>query len=77
MKHDIDYMRKHVYVGQYVAVYPFNGEPYVGMVCRVRKNKYGRISYVVDGKNVMAEELFPAKDEVKLKIPRLRAAKEG
>lgn len=54
--------------GQLTAVYPFTGEPFVGMVNRVRKNMYGRISYEVEGRMVMAEELFPAQGQPKLRI---------
>jgi hypothetical protein len=54
--------------GQLTAVYPFKGHPYVGRVNRVKKNMFGRISYDVEGRMVMAEELFPAEGQPKLKI---------
>jgi len=31
-------------------------------------NKYGRVSYVIGGRHVMAEELLPAKGQAKLKM---------
>jgi hypothetical protein len=39
--------------------------------CDRQKNKYRRISYMVNGwgKQVMAEELFPNPEQDKLKIP--------
>lgn len=77
-RHNIDYKKKWVDIGDYVAVYPFatympgRGNPFTGVVQKVKKNKYGRISYVIRGIEYMAEELFPSKDENKLKIPMLR-----
>lgn len=77
-RHDIDYMKQWVNEGYYAAVYPFaprvagRNEAFVGVVDRVRKNKYGRISYLINKIEYMAEELFPSPDEPKLKIPRLR-----
>lgn len=63
-----DYKKRYLNLGQLTAVYPFTGEPFVGKVNRVRRNMYGRISYEVDGRMVMAEELFPADGQPKLKI---------
>lgn len=77
-RHDIDYKKQWLKVGDYAAVYPFNfpqlrrGSPFVGVVEKVRKNKYGRFSYIIKGRQYMAEELFPADEEAKLKLPRLR-----
>jgi hypothetical protein len=63
--------KKYVDIGQSVAVYPFPwiGKPFVGVVEKITRNKYGRISYVIGGKNVVAEELFPANTEKKLRVP--------
>ena len=63
--------RKYVDIGQSVAVYPFpwRGKPFVGVVEKITKNKYGRISYVIEGKKIVAEELFPDDGENKLKVP--------
>lgn len=63
-----DWKKRYLNPGQLTAVYPVRGEPYVGTVTRVRKNKYGRISYEVEGRMVIAEELFPADGQPKLKI---------
>ena len=63
-----NYKKCYLNPGQLTAVYPFTGEPFVGKVNRVRRNMYGRISYEVDGRMVMAEELFPADGQPKLKI---------
>ena len=63
-----NYKKRYLNPGQLTAVYPFTGEPFVGKVNRVRRNMYGRISYEVDGRMVMAEELFPADGQPKLKI---------
>ena len=80
-RHGIDYKKQWLLVGDCTAVYPFKfdvpngkrrGEPFVGVVEKVRKNKYGRISYIINGREYMAEELFPANDESKLKLPRFR-----
>ncbi len=77
MKHNIDYKRQWVDVGDLVAVYPWRDEPFVGEVERVKTNKYKRISYTVKGweKQVMAEELFPGPLQEKLKIPYRERAK--
>ena len=63
-----DWKKRYLNPGQLTAVYPFTGAPFVGMVNRVRKNMYGRISYEVEGRMVMAEELFPAQGQPKLRI---------
>lgn len=68
MNHKVDWKRRYLSPGQLTAVYPFKGEPYVGRVNRVRKNKYGRISYEVGHRMVYAEELFPAEGQPKLKL---------
>ena len=70
MRHDIDWHKVHAKVGQKIPVYPFKHtvEPFIGVVEKITINKYGRISYVVNGKDVFAEELFPAKGQTKLKM---------
>lgn len=68
MRHDIDYKKVHAKVGQRVPVYPFSGEPFIGVVEKVKMNKFGRVSYVIDAKDVFAEELLPAKDQQKLRM---------
>ena len=70
MRHDIDYKKVHCKVGDKVPVYPFSwrDEPFVGVVEKVKINQYGRVSYVVAGKDVFAEELLPAKNQQKLKM---------
>lgn len=68
MRHDIDYKKVHCKVGDKVPVYPFKGEPFIGSVQKVKMNTYGRVSYVVAGKDVFAEELLPAKNQQKLKM---------
>lgn len=74
MKHGIDWKKKYVKVGDVVAIYPFEhrGKPYVGVVDKVHKNHFGRISYYVAGNLVCAEELFPGKNQKKLKIPFIK-----
>ena len=75
MRHGVDWKRRYLTVGQYAAVYPTFPDrrpPFVGIVQRVTKNRYGRISYVIDGYSTQAEELFPGKGEQKLKIPKMR-----
>jgi hypothetical protein len=72
MRHEnINWGRRYVEVGQPVAVYPFEhrGKPFVGIVEKVKKNQFGRVSYVVNGMNVITEELFPSKKQQKLKVP--------
>jgi len=69
MNHVANWKRQYLQPGQMTAVYPVTGEPFVGRVDRVRKNKYGRVSYEVNGRMVMAEELFPGQHQEKLKIP--------
>ena len=70
VRHNIDYKKVHAKVGQRVPVYPFPwlGKPFVGVVQKVKMNKFGRVSYVIDGKEVHAEELLPAKDQPKLRM---------
>jgi hypothetical protein len=70
MRHDIDYKKVHAKVGDKIPVYPFSEKisPFVGVVQKVKMNKFGRISYVVDGQDVFAEELLPAKGQAKLKM---------
>lgn len=70
MRHDIDWHKVYAKVGQKIPVYPFktNHTPFIGIVEKVTINKYGRVSYVVDGRDVFAEELLPAKGQEKLKM---------
>jgi hypothetical protein len=80
MRHEnVDYKKRYVEVGQPVAVYPpeHRGKPFVGIVEKVTKNKFGRVSYVVNKMNVFAEELFPSEGQQKMKLPyfRLRSKK--
>ena len=75
MKHGVNWKKQHVWPGEVVAVYPIKfhdktgREPFVGKVQKVKKNRYGRISYVINDREVWAEELWPAHGERKLKIP--------
>jgi hypothetical protein len=70
MRHDIDWKKVHAKVGDRVPVYPFPwlGEPFIGVVEKVKMNKFGRVSYVIGGREVHAEELLPAKDQQKLRM---------
>lgn len=70
MRHGVDFRKAHAKVGDVVPVYPppWLGEPFIGTVERVRKNKWGRISYIVNGKSVFAEDLWPSKDQTKLRM---------
>lgn len=72
MRHDnVDWCRRYYKAGDPCAVYPFPHKrvpAYIGVVERVTKNHYGRLSYIVNGKTVLAEELFPAHGQAKLKI---------
>lgn len=70
MRHGIDYKKVHCKAGDVVPVYPFtwSGEPFLGIVEKVTMNKYGRVSYVIGGRNVMAEELLPAEGQTKLRM---------
>lgn len=70
-RHFINYKKVIVKKGRLTAVYPFywRGKPFVGRVERVRKNKYGRYSYVINGREWSAEELFPDNQQQKLKVP--------
>ena len=56
MNHVANWKHQYLKTGQITAVYPVTGEPFIGRVDRVRKNKYGRVSYEVNGRMVMAEE---------------------
>jgi hypothetical protein len=79
MRHEnINWTRRYVEVGQPVAVYPFKhrGKPFVGIVEKITKNKFGRVSYVVNGINVFTEELFPSKNQRKMKLPYFRPIKQ-
>lgn len=75
MRHGIDWKKVHCKTGEVVPVYPFTwrGEPFLGIVEKVTMNRYGRVSYVICGRDVMAEELFPAEGQTKL---RMRASKQ-
>lgn len=70
MRHGIDYKKVHCQVGDVVPVYPFtwSGEPFIGTVEKVTRNRYGRVSYVIGGRHVMAEELLPAEGQTKLRM---------
>ncbi len=70
MRHDIDYKKVHCKVGDKVPVYPFSwlGEPFVGVVEKVKMNQFGRVSYVIGNREVFAEELLPAVSQPKLKM---------
>ena len=70
MRHDIDYTKVHCKVGDTVPVYPFSwlGSPFIGVVKKVKMNRFGRVSYVIDDREVFAEELLPAKGQTKLKM---------
>ncbi len=79
MKHkNVDYKKRYVEVGQPAAVYPHKhrGEPFVGIVEKITKNKFGRVSYVVKGMTVFAEELFPSENQQKMKLPYFRPTKQ-
>lgn len=70
MRHKVDWHKQHVTVGQTVPVYPLQDKvkPFIGIVEKITKNRYKRISYVISGRNVFAEELFPAENQPKLRI---------
>ncbi len=70
MRHEIDWKKVHCKIGEVVPVYPFTwlGEPFLGIVEKVTMNRYGRVSYVIGGRHVMAEELLPAKGQTKLRM---------
>lgn len=71
MRHDnIDYQKRYYKQGDIAPVYPmpWRCEPFVGTVESVRKNPFGRVSYVINGMQVFTEELFPAKRQTKLRI---------
>ena len=69
-KHGINYMVRHLRVGEIAPVYPFSQLPFVGKVLAITKNKYGRISYTFKERqyDVLAEELIPADDQQKIKL---------
>ena len=66
----INWHKQYCQVGQRIPVYPHRGDPFWATVTAITKNKSGRISYRVEERNydVMAEELFPGKDDVKLRM---------
>lgn len=70
MRHDIDWKKVYAKVGDRVPVYPFSwlGEPFIGVVKKVKMNHFGRVSYVIGDREVHAEELLPAKGQTKLKM---------
>jgi hypothetical protein len=70
MRHGIDYKKVHCKVGDKVPVYPFSwlGEPFIGVVEKVKMNKFGRVSYVIGNREIHAEELLPAVGQSKLRI---------
>lgn len=70
MRHDIDYKKVHAKVGDRIPVYPFEwrSKPFIGVVEKVAMNKFGRVSYVVNGMDVFAEELVPAINQEKLRM---------
>jgi hypothetical protein len=70
MRHGINWKKVYCKAGDVVPVYPFswNDEPFLGVVEKVTINKYGRVSYVIGGRQVMAENLFPAEGQPKIRI---------
>lgn len=71
MRHDnIDCQKRYYKQGDIAPVYPmpWRCEPFIGTVESVRKNPFGRVSYVINGMQVFTEELFPAKHQTKLRI---------
>ncbi len=70
MRHKVDWYKKWCKVGDRIPVYPINGKPFWATVTKLHKNKYGRISYHVRERDLMvfAEELFPGKDDIKLRM---------
>ncbi len=70
MRHGIDYKKVHCKVGDKVPVYPFSwlGEPFLGVVEKVKMNQFGRVSYVIGHRVVFAEELLPAVGQPKIKM---------
>lgn len=71
MRHEnVHWNKKYAQVGQMVAIYPppWRGHPFVGKVDKIVRNKFGRVSYHINGKMWFAEELFPGKNDKKLRI---------
>jgi hypothetical protein len=70
MKHNIDFRKIYCKIGDKVPVYPYGDkvQPFIGFVTRITINKYGRVSYIINDRQVMAEELLPAKNQTKLKM---------
>jgi hypothetical protein len=70
VKHGVNWRKSYCKIGDEIPVYPFNWrrKPFIGIVSKIKKNKYGRISYVISGMDVVTEELWPAKNQEKLKI---------
>jgi hypothetical protein len=70
MRHGIDYKKVYCKVGDKVPVYPFSwlGEPFIGVVEKVKMNKFGRVSYVIGNREIHAEELLPAVGQEKLRM---------
>lgn len=79
MRHGIDYKKVHCKVGDRVPVYPFSwlGEPFIRVVEKVKMNKFGRVSYVIGGREIHAEELLPAQGQPKLKMRAETTLKEN
>lgn len=72
MRHNVNYMKVYCKVGDKIPVYPFpwRGEPFIGIVKKLKKNSFGRISYVIGNREIFTEELFPAIGQTKLKMRR-------
>lgn len=68
MRYNINWKKTYAKVGDKIPIYPFFSASFIGVVEKVRTNKYGRVSYVVDGKEFHAEELMPAKNQEKLRM---------
>lgn len=70
MRHNIDYMKVYAKSGDKIPIYPFpwKGKPFIGVVQKVKINKFGRVSYIVDGKEIHAEELMPERNQEKLRM---------
>lgn len=71
MRHEkVNYNKQYAEVGDTVAIYPapWRGKAFIGKVEKLVRNKFGRISYKVNGKMYFAEELFPGKDDLKIRL---------